>query len=282
MFKHILALDVAHHLDNDVEQLQKFSEEVPLVINNSDELAQIALNSLSTIDALLISIYQELGREHLALLPNLRYIGVLGTSTAKIPLDYCKERAIQIDSVIGYCDHETAEWVIGEIITHFRTMTPIKSVYEKHLGLIGVGGVGAQVLKVALALGMNVSFNSMKERPELIALGAHAATKKEIFSHCDVISFHTPAHFSWLRDQDLMPMKFGALIINSCFGKISMNDDFERFLEHRRDIVVRMDSIAAKSYGLENRAIIDTNAAFDTVDAQKRLVKIFLNNIAKA
>ncbi len=282
MFKHILAIDVANRIEDFSSQLKGYGSEASLILGDSDELARVPLSSLASVDALLISIYQELGREHLALLPTLTYIGVLGSSTAKLPLDYCKERNIKVDTVLGYCDYETAEWVIGQIITHFRSMVPTKSVYEKHLGLIGVGGVGAQVLKVALALGMKVSFNSMREHPELIALGAEAATKKEIFAQCDAISLHTPAHFPWLREQDLMPMKFGALIINSSFGKISINDDFEHFLEHRRDIVLRMDSIAAKSYGLESRAIIDTDAAFDTIDSQKRLIKLFFNNIAKA
>ncbi len=281
IFKQILAIDVASHIDDFGEHIKGLSLNDTVILEDSD-IAKLDELSRSSIDALLVSIYQEIKPEHLELLPNLRYLGVLGTSTAKIPLEYCQNHGIKVDSVREYCDHETAEWVIGEIIKHFRGAELPKSVYEKQLGLIGVGAVGRQVLKVALALGMKVYFNAVRTHTDLEDLGAISATKEEIFSHCDVVSFHTPPHRAWLGEKDMILSKFGVLFINSCFGKISIDDDLEKFLETRRDIVLRMDRVAARSYASDGRAIIDTHAAYDTADSHRRLQRLFFANIEKA
>lgn len=278
-FKHIIALDIVPHVEGFLEKSHTIFQEAPHILHSADELFTVSKEQLRNVDALLISIYEELKEEHLALLPSLLYIGILGTSTAKIPLKICESRSIKVCPVQEYCDFETAEWVIGEIIKHFREQNPPKSVYEKSLGLIGVGGVGRQVLKTALALGMRVFFNATRAHPDLERLGAQALSKEEIFSQCDVISFHTPPHYVWLNEHDLDRTKFGAVLINTCFGKISRDDALEKFLDLRKDISLRMDSIAAMSYDLAQRAIIDAHAAYDTVDSEHRLIRKFFENI---
>lgn len=280
-YNHIIALDIVPHVDDFLERAAATFKEPPCILNSADELFGVSEEQLKKVDALLISIYEQLREEHVALLPSLRYIGILGSSTAKIPLELCDERLIKVSPVQEYCDFETAEWVIGELIKHFREHSPPKSVYEKSLGLIGVGGVGRHVLKTALALGMKVYFNATRAHPDLEHLGAGVLSKEEIFSQCDVISFHTPPHYVWLNEHDLNRAKFGAVFINTCFGKISAGDEFEKFLDLRKDISLRMDSIAAMSYDLAHRAIIDAHAAYDTVDSKNRLIKKFFENIAQ-
>ncbi len=87
---------------------------------------------------------------------------------------------------------------------------------------------------------------------------------------------------AWLGENELGLSKFGSLFINSCFGKISINDELENFLSIRRDIILRMDRVASRSYHLEGRAVVDSRAAYDTVDSAKRLARLFFANIAKA
>ncbi|MCA9508423.1 MAG: hypothetical protein KC505_08385 [Myxococcales bacterium] len=278
-FKQLIALDVAHRIDNFSQQIKTAALPKPIEINNSDEIFRLESSDRKNADALLISIYTEVSEEHLRALPLLRYIGILGSSTAKIPLNYCQSKNIKVKAVNDYCDYETAEWVIGQIISHFRNCHPAKSVFDKKLGVIGVGNIGGQVLKVATALGMKVYFNARHSHDELIKMGARSAGKEEIFSQCDVISFHTPAHYAWLSDKELRHTKAHALFINSCFGKISLDDCLEKFLHAREDVVMRMDSIAFMSYPIKNQVIIDERPAYDTIDSRNRLINKFFANI---
>jgi lactate dehydrogenase-like 2-hydroxyacid dehydrogenase len=136
------------------------------------------------------------------------------------------------------------------------------------------------VARKAFGLGMTLSYNSRNINPNLASLGALMIDKRELFKNSRIISFHTPAHTSWLTRDLLELLPKNALLINSCFGKISQNQDLEFFLEQRTDVTLVMDSIAATSYPeLKQRARIDSNSAYDTPNSAKRLINKFFANI---
>ncbi len=234
----------------------------------------------ASVDGILISIYQPLHETVLSHFPRVRFISVFGTSTKLLPMDYCKTRGIQVLTVTEYCDRETAEWVTLQVMKFFRYQKPGRSVFERKLGIIGMGAVGKRLLTLAHALNMAVYYNSPRAHPELGLTGALSVSKEEILSLSDIVSVHTPAHFSFLNLDLLKNAKPNLCLINTCMGRISIGSDLEKFLEMRPDVSLIMDSIAGASYQmLERRAEIARESAFFTIDSENRLINKFFTNL---
>ena len=198
--------------------------------------------------------------------PKLRYIGVLGTSLKRLDLAYCAANDIAVMPVKEYCDDETAEWVILQILKFFRERPEPLSVYGKGLGVIGMGQVGKKVVSRAQALGLEI----------LRKEGEEPASLERVFANADVISLHTPAHVPWLESRYLERMKKNALLINTCLGRITPASTLEVFLASRPDITLILDKIASASYlALKPRALGSESSAYETLDSEARLIKNF-------
>lgn len=278
MFNQIVAVDVAQRMVDFLQRVKPYSAHAPIIVKDSQELSE--KEDFLGVDAILVSIYQRLNESLLNKFPNLRYIGVLGTSTKQIALKLCQEREIMVTNVTDYCDHETAEWVMLKALAFFRQQPKPKSLYDKTMGLIGLGAVGLKVLKLAKAFDMKVFFNRKNANNEALTLGAQALSKEEIFANCDVVSIHTPPFTQWLSADLLKHAKTDLCLINTCMGKISIGTDLEDVLQKRSDITYIMDNIAYASYPhLASRAVVVNESAFSTMDSQKRLADKFVDNL---
>lgn len=279
MFNQILALDVAQRIPNFVDKMREFSPNEPVIVRNEHD-GSLSSHHRSMVDAIVVSIYEDVTEPFLKQFPALRYVGVLGTSTKKIAVEYCRLQRITLSNVVDYCDDETAEWVMFKIIDYFRTRPSPLSVRGKLLGVVGVGSVGRKVIERARAFDMKVLFNAQSEHQELCDLGAERLSKEEMLSRCDIISCHTPPFVSWLNSELLTYAKKDLCLINTCMGKISLGRDLEEFLAKRSDVTLCMDKIAGDNYPeLLLRAHVSPVTAFNTIDSQNRLIEKFCNNL---
>lgn len=276
-FRQILAVNIKPEI---VSQAA-FCSEKPIVQASSTNL-ELDNNIIQETDAILVSIYQVLDKLFLSQFKNLRYIGVLGTSTKKIALDYCVNNNIKVSPVYEYCDHETAEWVILQILKFYRERAQPQSVYEKTLGIVGVGAVGSKLAQKAWALGLKINFYSPSAKNALLSVGAQALSLEKLFENSLVLSFHTPPQLVWLTRELLNKLPKNALLINTCMGKISPGVELEQFLSQRPDVTLIMDSVAALSYAeLKNQVLVYNQPAYETTDSKTRLINKFLANLAK-
>lgn len=262
--------------------LKNFPENSWLFVDNQDGLLRKDI-SFDKVQILASSIYQPLSKATLGRFSQLRAINVLGTSTRQIDTEYCQAHDIKIRNVKEYCDKETGEWVIGQLINFFRGLgefsdrTP-QSVVGKTLGLIGVGAVGSHVLRVAEALQMKVLYHARTKKPEFCS--ASFARIEEIFSQSDAISFHTPPYTYWLCAHHLSLLKPHALLINTVMGRVNEENVLERFLQDREDISIVMDKIAIKNYPLvSGRARGVHQCAYLTPESICRLHEQFFDNL---
>jgi len=275
-YRQILAINLKPELTS---RAASWSEKPVIKLSNIN--LDLELNITQEVDAILVSIYDNLDSKILARFPNLSYIGVLGTSTKKIALDYCARHNIKVSAVHEYCDHETAEWVILQILKFYREREFPQSVYEKTLGIVGVGAVGNKLAQKALGLGMKLNFYAPSAYPELVSMGAQALLLKNLFENSSIISFHTPPHLAWLKREHLDKLPKDALLINTCMGKISPGCELEQFLSQRPDVTLIIDSIAALSYSeLKTGIIASSVPAYETTDSKLRLINKFFANLA--
>lgn len=274
-------MDVQKRVPDGITRLMPFTVREPIVVANEEEALRADIDK-ECVDGLLVSIYQPVSEKFLNYFSRLRYIGVLGTSTKKLPLSLCKERGITVTNVTQYCDEDTAEWVMMQALVFFRTRSPVRSAANKTLGVIGVGAVGRQIMRYAEAFHMSIAFNSNREHPDLVERGMMVMTKEDIFKHCDVVTLHTPAFLSWLTYPMLMHAREHLCVINTCMGRVAQDHDLERALKERADITLIMDSIAGAAYPeLSKRAQIFPEAAYATQDSSSRLIEKFFANLAQ-
>lgn len=280
MWNQIVAIDVSKRILGFDAKIAKFSRNAPIFVADTSSLS-LSKDLADSVDAVLVSIYGQLDETTLEKFPKLRCIFVLGTSTKKIAMDFCKKNRIDVKNVSEYCDDETAEWVMLKALEFFRYQDPPRSVVGRNFGMIGVGAVGKKIIERAHAFQMEVFFNARSSYPELERNGARKFSKEEIFARCDVVSLQTPAHEPWLSRSILDSAKKDLCLINICMGRISRDFELEEFLEKRPDVRLIMDRVAGNSYAdLKSRNIITKEAAYQTVDAEQRLVDKFMRNLA--
>ena len=270
----IVAIDVAERIHGFARRIGPLAKHV-VALPQGVTAEELAFHA--SADAVLVSIHQELTTEHLASLPKLCYVGVLGSSLKKIDTGYAKEHGIVVTNVQDYCDHETAEWVALKMLEHFRECDEPRSAYGKTLGIVGLGAVGRLVARYAHSLGLRVLFFTPSKHVEMEKQGLAWASLEEIFASSDVISFHTPAHTAWLDGHLLSRLRKGACLINTVFGRMSLGTDLEYFLQHRPDITVIMDAVAQASY--PELRLKAHKQAYITKDSIARLDNKFFQNI---
>lgn len=281
--KKILAIDISSRVPNFRDESRAYSEQEPLIVATSDEaLLAIEDGNAHEVDLVAISIHQPLTEHMLEQLASLKTIAILGTSQKKIPLAYCASHQIEVKNITEYCDHATAEWVIWRIFDFIRNRREPMSLQGRRLGIVGMGAVGHHVARMAMGLGMEVLFFSRTPRADLIAAGAQQAHRLEqVFSTSKIISLHTPAQLVWLTSALLEKLPAQACLINTCMGRLSVDDDLLQTLKRRPDITVVFDKIAMMAYPeLNDRAQGFEQEAFNTIDSQQCLLKKFWDNLA--
>ena len=210
--------------DNTIEQLKDF--EVLLVMRERTPITKkIILN-----------------------LKNLKLIITSGMRNKSIDFLTAKEKKILVCGTDS-CTNSTAEltWaLIFGLARNLREET--ENMYQgywqttlghelkgKTLGIIGLGKIGAQVSKVALAFGMNVI--AWSENLKLsVAKDSQvlAVTKEELLEKSDFISIHTifsDRTKNLIAKKDLELMKETAFLINTSRGPIVNEFDLVEALE---------------------------------------------------
>lgn len=104
-----------------------------------------------------------------------------------------------------------------------------REIFNKTLGLVGIGNIGSIVADRAMGLKMKViGFDPYQEPETLEKLGIRPVSFEEVLTESDYITIHTPktAETTNMFNKDtLSRMKPGAMLINCARGGIVNEDD---------------------------------------------------------
>ena len=181
----------------------------------------------------------------LARCPQLKYVCVSATGYDCIDLQACREHGVIVSNVPGYSRQSVAESVIPSILELGRSLPryqaigkstwsesghfcvfdrPILDVRGAVLGIFGNGDIGAEVARLARALGLEVLLAEHRNRTEV----RDGYTRFEnVIASADILSLHcplTPATRSMIGEAEIANMKPGALLINTARGPL-INED---------------------------------------------------------
>lgn len=248
-------------------------------------------------------------REMMALLPRLKYIGVLATGYNVVDIEAARERDIIVTNVPAYSTESVAQTVFAHLLTvtnrteHYAQQnrlgrwaenrdfcywdTELTELARKTMGIVGLGHIGRRVAEIALAFGMQVKAMTSKKAEELPA-SIQKAELQSLLATSDVVSLHCPLtegtrHL--IHRETLRLMKPSAILINTGRGPLVDDEALAEALNEGRlraycaDVVTEEPPKADHPLLHAPNAFITPHIAWATVEARKRLLQTAIGNV---
>ncbi|MDD4937946.1 MAG: NAD(P)-dependent oxidoreductase [Candidatus Shapirobacteria bacterium] len=185
-------------------------------------------------------IYSFLDKSILNKLPNLKMIATRSTGVDHIDVEECKKKKILVSNVPDYGSNTVAEYTFALLLSVTRkTVVAHQSVEEgefdpegltgvdlhgKTLGVIGVGKIGQNVVKIARGFGMKVLGVDANTSSEMLKkIGFKYVDLETCLKESDFVTLHVPANsetFHMINKKNIKLMKKGSFLINTARGAV--------------------------------------------------------------
>ncbi|GAB4484035.1 MAG: phosphoglycerate dehydrogenase [Thermodesulfovibrionales bacterium] len=182
---------------------------------------------------------------------NLKVIGRAGSGLDNVDKAAASKKGIVVMNTPGGNTVTTAEHAIAMLFATARLIPQATSsmkagkwekkkfmgveLFNKTLGIVGLGNIGTQVAKRAIGLEMNVlAYDPFLNEEKAKALGIRSASLDEIFSEADFITIHSPLTAETrdlINKTTIAKMKNGVRIINCARGGIVNEKDLYEALQ---------------------------------------------------
>jgi D-3-phosphoglycerate dehydrogenase len=168
----------------------------------------------------------------------LEMVSIWGTGTDNVDLDAAGRHGVTVTNTPGTNAFAVAEHTLALMLALARRIPRIEremrdgkwprelltQLLGKTVGVFGIGTIGARVVALTKAIGMEPLAWSLRGQPERVAaLGARAASKEEILEQADVVTLHlrlVPETRGFLGRRELGAMKRSALLVNTARGAL--------------------------------------------------------------
>lgn len=250
-----------------------------------------------------------LGQKEIALLPQLKYIGVLATGYNVVDTKAARERGIVVTNVPAYSTESVAQMVFAHLLTvtnrteHYAQLnrngrwsesadfcywdTNLTELAGKTFGIVGLGHIGSRVAQIALAFSMQVKALTSKSAATL-PVGIQKADLPELLSTSDVLSLHCPLTENTrhlLNADSLSLMKPASIVINTGRGPLVNDSDMAEALAQGLIAAYCADVLTEEPPKPDNpllkqpHAFITPHIAWATREARLRLIGTTTANV---
>ena len=247
--------------------------------------------------------------DHMAALPELKYIGVLATGYNVVDTAAAKERGIVVTNIPSYSTASVAQMVFSHILNITQQVqhhseevhkgrwtnnkdfcfwdTPLMELAGKTMGIVGLGNIGLRVATVAKAFGMDVFAYTSKPAAKLPP-GIQKTTLKGLLGVSDVLTLHCPLTAEtkeMINANTLKLMRPGAILINTGRGQLVNEADVADALDSGRlrafcaDVLCQEPPLADNPLFQRPNAYITPHIAWATLEARQRLMKVAVDNL---
>ena len=235
--------------------------------------------------------------EQIAQCPGLRHVVFLGTGAASyMDIRALRELGVTVHTIKGYGDTAVAEHTMALIFACARdiarmdrevragTWQPAEGLQlaGRTLGIIGLGGIGREVARIAKGIGMKVIAWSRTPRPEADAAGVSMVDLDTLLACADIVSLHLALNEETrglLGAERLARIKPGAILVNTARGALVDEQALIAALASGRLRHAGLDVFHAEPLArdhplarLEN-VTVTAYAAFRTAEASETLIR---------
>ncbi len=206
------------------------------------------------VDALLVRSATKVRKDLIDACPSLKIIGRGGIGMDNIDVEYARSKGIHVINTPNASSRSVAEMVFAHFFSLARflhesnRMMPLEGetkfndlkksyakaveLQGKTLGVIGFGGIGKEVGKMGVAMGMKVKALTLNARKETISLGFFdgqtidfeiqtSNDMADFLKDVDFLSINTPKTNGYIIDKNQFDlMKDGIYIVNTARGGV--------------------------------------------------------------
>ena len=249
----------------------------------------------------------------------VRFIALRCAGFNNVDLAATTRLGLSVGRVPAYSPHAVAEYTVSLMLTLNRQIHRAYNrvregnfslegligfdFYERTVGLVGTGRIGAITAKILLGFGCRVITYDPFPNKECAALGVHFVPLDQLFSASDVISLHcplTPENHHLISDPALAKMRDGVMIINTSRGALLdtraviealksgrvgylgldvYEEEGELFFENLSDTIIA-DDIFSRLLTFPN-VLITGHQAFFTRNALENIARTTLANLTE-
>lgn len=241
-------------------------------------------------------------------LPRLKYIALTATGYNNLDIEYLHQKNIQASNVSGYGSHAVAQHafaLILELTNHVArhhqdckegkwNQSPdfcfwsqsMTELFQKKIGIIGLGNIGLQTAKIAQAFGMEVYYNSRTNKN--IEGMNFVSDPKDIFKQCDIISLHCSLNEETrhlINEETLKLFQPNSFIINTSRGDLVDEKALLSALNNRQIAGAGLDVLSVEPPKEINplihhpKCIVTPHNAWSAKDTRQRLLDMAVDNI---
>ncbi|RFA08492.1 phosphoglycerate dehydrogenase [Subtercola boreus] len=253
------------------------------------------LSALATADAILVRSATKVDQEAIAAAPKLKVIARAGVGLDNVDIKAATSAGVMVVNAPTSNIISAAELTVGHILSLARHIPAAHSalaqgqwkrskytgteVYEKTVGIIGLGRIGALITARMQAFGTNVvAYDPYITSARAQQLGVTLLTLDELLAQSDFITIHmpkTPETTGMISDEQLALMKPTAYIVNVARGGLIDEDALFRALTSGviagagLDVFVSEPPTDHKLLGLEN-VVVTPHLGASTDEAQEK------------
>jgi len=253
------------------------------------------LSALSDASAILIRSATKVDEEAIAAAPNLKVIARAGVGLDNVDIKSATTAGVMVVNAPTSNIISAAELTVGHIISLSRFIPAAHAslaagtwkrskytgveLYEKTVGIIGLGRIGALITARLQAFGMNVvAYDPYVTSARAQQLGVTLLTLDELLAQSDFITIHmpkTPETTGMISTEQFALMKPTAFIVNVARGGLIDEDALYAALKSQRiagaglDVFVNEPPLDSPLLSLEN-IILTPHLGASTDEAQEK------------
>lgn len=208
-----------------------------LIIKLKQPLDELKKNIVD-VDACVVRSGTQITREVIDAAKQLKVIGRAGVGLDNVDVEAASKRGIVVVNTPGGNTISAAELAFCLLMAMARNIPEASNsvkrgewerkkftgveLYEKTLGILGLGRIGSEVAKRAQAFGMRVmAYDPFLRADKALQMGVEAVSIDEILKHADFITLHLPLtaeNKNMFGEAQFKKMKKGVRIVNCARG----------------------------------------------------------------
>ena len=262
------------------------------------------------VEVLLVRSATQVRAELIDACPSLKIIGRGGVGMDNIDVEYAIEKGLFVINTPNASSRSVAEMVFAHFFslarflhesnrlmplegeTHFdglkKAFTKAYELEGKTLGVIGFGGIGKEVIKMGISLGMKVKVLTRKPKTETISIPffdgrsidfeiSSTNNWNEFLKNTTFISINTPKTSEYIIDTPQFDlMEDGVFIVNTARGGVLNEQTMLEYIESGKILGAALDVFENEPNPsvniLMNPALsITPHLGGNTIDAQEKI-----------
>ncbi len=242
-------------------------------------------------DIALVTPWEIIDKHYLDACPQLKYIGLCGTSTANIDLDELKRRGIDFSNIVSGDKESVAEFFFMQLVSLARGAHEYQwkpgeqhELVGRRIGIIGLGAVGIAIAHMAQAYKMDIVYNGPNRKPEWEDKGVNYLDKNELLASSEIVVLCSPTNVEVMGSTEFNSMQLGSILVQACGGSPFDKPAFYNWIAQDGNYALFDMSANESNYQAYKdlpRVIFSTSVAGDTYESNARRGARAIENLKK-